>query len=174
MGTEAVAIAAGLMHAGASPGAALAFLIAGPATNAAALTTVWRILGRRAAVLYLATVAFSAVACGLLLDWLMPWAADWLPGAAAEVHLHEEGGAWLHVWAALLVLTVITVGVSYLDMKHVTVLTALLIATVKGTLVLLYFMHLRFEKPIYAVMVLVVLGTYAIFVGLTFSDYAYR
>ena len=38
--TASVPIAAALIHAGASPGAALAFLIAGPATNAAALTTV--------------------------------------------------------------------------------------------------------------------------------------
>jgi len=59
-------------------------------------------------------------------------------------------------------------------MKHVRVLTATLIATVKSTLVILYFMHLRFEQKIYAVMVFVVLGTYAIFIGLTFVDYWYR
>lgn len=78
------------------------------------------------------------------------------------------------VWAALLVLTVITVAVSYVDMKHVTVLTAMLIATFKSMLVLLYFMHVRFEKPLYAVMILAALGTYAIFIGLTFVDYLFR
>ena len=70
--SASVPIAAGLIHLGASPGAALAFLIAGPATNAATITTVWKLLGSRTAVLYLLTIAISAVGGGLLLDWLMP------------------------------------------------------------------------------------------------------
>ena len=81
---------------------------------------------------------------------------------------------YVRVWAILVVLTGVTVGVSYVDMKHVTVLTATLIATVKATLVILYFMHVRFEERIYSFMILVVLGTYAVFIGLTFVDYWYR
>ena len=81
---------------------------------------------------------------------------------------------YFKVWAILLALTVLTVGVSYLDLKHMAVLTATLIATVKGTLVILYFMHVRFEQRIFAWMIVAVLGTYAIFVGLTFVDYWYR
>ncbi|GAG17782.1 unnamed protein product, partial [marine sediment metagenome] len=50
--TASVPIAAGFMHMGASPGAALAFLIAGPATNAATFTTIWKVLGQRTAILY--------------------------------------------------------------------------------------------------------------------------
>ena len=73
-----------------------------------------------------------------------------------------------------MVLTVITVGVSYVDMKHVTVLTASIIAVIKGSLVVLYFMHIRFENRIYALMILAILATYAIFIGLTFVDYWYR
>ena len=75
------------------------------------------------------------------------------------------------VWAGLLILTVVTVSVSYIDMKHVTVLTAMLIASGKALLVLLYFMHIRYEKPIYIVMLIAAFGTYAIFIGLTFTDY---
>ena len=81
---------------------------------------------------------------------------------------------YVNVWLALLALTVITVAVSYVDMRHVAVLTAVFIATVKVMLVLLYFMHIRFGKPFYWVMILVVLVTYAIFIGLTFADYGYR
>ena len=81
---------------------------------------------------------------------------------------------YVKVWAILLVLTALTVSVSYLELKHVTVLTAVLIATVKGTLVLLYFMHIRFEKPIFSWMIVAILGTYAIFIALTFVDYWYR
>ena len=91
-----------------------------------------------------------------------------------ERHHLVPYGLYVKVWAALLVFTGITVGVSYVDMKHVTVMTALLIATVKATLVILYFMNIRYEKAIYIYMILVILITYAIFVGLTFADYLYR
>ena len=81
---------------------------------------------------------------------------------------------YINVWLALLVLTVITVAVSYVDMRHVAVLTAVFIATGKSMLVLLYFMHIRFGKPMYMVMILVVLAAYAVFIGLTFFDYGFR
>ena len=83
-------------------------------------------------------------------------------------------GMYLKVWAILIVLTALTVGVSYLDMHHVTVLTATLIASVKGSLVLLYFMHVRFDERLVAYMIVAVFVTYAILIGLTFVDYWYR
>ncbi len=70
--SASVPIAAGLIHLGASPGAALAFLISGPASNATTIATVWRMLGRRATFLYLVTVVLSAVGGGLVLDGLAP------------------------------------------------------------------------------------------------------
>jgi hypothetical protein len=66
--TASVPIAAALIHAGVSPGAALVFLMTGPATNAAALTTIWKVLGGRSAIIVLITVAVSALGCGLALD----------------------------------------------------------------------------------------------------------
>lgn len=87
---------------------------------------------------------------------------------------HVPYSVYIIVWAGLLLLTVVTVSVAYVDMKHVTVLTAMVIATCKAMLVLLYFMHIRFEKPIYALMIVAAFGTYAIFIGLTFVDYLYR
>jgi uncharacterized membrane protein YraQ (UPF0718 family)/copper chaperone CopZ len=68
--TASVPIAAVLIAKGVSPGAALVFLMTGPATNAATITTVWRIMGRRTAAIYLATVAVCAIAAGLMLDYL--------------------------------------------------------------------------------------------------------
>ena len=100
--TASVPIAAGLMYLGASPGAALAFLIAGPASNAAAFTTIWKVLGRRTALLYLLTVALSAVACGLLLDLLVPLVQSWLPRLTTGVQAAEESGWWSSVWAIVL------------------------------------------------------------------------
>lgn len=68
--TASIPIAAAMMMKGITPGAALVFLMTGPATNAATITTVWRVLGRRTAWIYLIVVAGTALCFGLLLDWL--------------------------------------------------------------------------------------------------------
>ncbi len=81
---------------------------------------------------------------------------------------------YVKIWAILVALTVLTVTVSYLNMQNVRVMTALMIATVKAALVLLYFMHLRYEGRLFGILILVALGTYAILIALTFSDYYYR
>ena len=108
--TASVPIAAGLIHMGASPGAALAFLIAGPATNAAALTTIWKVLGRRTAILYLVTVAASAIGWGLFLDWLIPTVQTALPQLGQHVHDGGEAGWLPHVSAVALL---VVLGFSY-------------------------------------------------------------
>ena len=100
--TASVPIAAGLMHLGGSPGAALAFLIAGPATNAASFTTMWKALGKRTAILYLLTVGASALGFGLVLDWLIPAAAVTLPELAGHTHLQTGAGWPYHVSAVAL------------------------------------------------------------------------
>ncbi len=68
--------------------------------------------------------------------------------SAEEVRKHVK--VYLIVFAALSVLTVVTVGVSYLHIRSVamTILIALFIATIKGSLVAGYFMHLVSEKQI--------------------------
>ncbi|MFW6162868.1 MAG: permease [Planctomycetota bacterium] len=66
--TASVPIAAALIAKGVSPGAAFVFLMTGPATNAATLTTVWKVMGRRTAIVYLSSVAVSALALGALLN----------------------------------------------------------------------------------------------------------
>jgi len=68
--TASVPVAAALIAKGVSPGAALVFLLTGPATNAAAIATIWKIMGRRTAVTYLFTVAVTALASGLFLDYI--------------------------------------------------------------------------------------------------------
>ncbi|MGD9110519.1 MAG: SO_0444 family Cu/Zn efflux transporter [Phycisphaerales bacterium] len=68
--TASVPIAAVLIMKGLDPGAALVFLMTGPATNAASFTTIWKGLGGRTAIIYLATVAGCALAAGLLLDYI--------------------------------------------------------------------------------------------------------
>jgi len=67
--TGSVPVAAALMMKGVSPGAALVFLMTGPATNAATLAIIWNVLGKKTAVIYLLTLAVCALTCGLLLDY---------------------------------------------------------------------------------------------------------
>ena len=88
--TASVPIAAALMMKGVSPGAALVFLIAGPATNAATITTVWKVMGRRTAAIYLGTVAVAALGWGLSLDHI--YAAL---GASAAPMMHKHVHALL-------------------------------------------------------------------------------
>jgi len=66
--TASVPIAAAMMLKGLGAGAAFVFLVTGPATNAASIVTIWKVLGRRTAIIYLLTVAGCALAGGLLLD----------------------------------------------------------------------------------------------------------
>ncbi len=67
--TASVPIAAALIMKGLTPGAALVFLMTGPATNAASFATIWKVLGKTTAILYLVTVAGCALMSGVLLDY---------------------------------------------------------------------------------------------------------
>ena len=69
--TASVPLAYALILAGVSPGAAFAFLMTGPATNAATIATIWKVLGRRTTLIYLATMIAGALAGGTLLDQLV-------------------------------------------------------------------------------------------------------
>lgn len=67
--------------------------------------------------------------------------------SAEEIRRHTK--IYIGVFAALLILTVITVGVSYLNLSLLaSVIVALFIATIKGSLVACFFMHLISEKKL--------------------------
>ena len=66
--TASTPIAAALALKGLSPGAALVFLLAGPATNAATITVVSRMLGKRVAAVYVASIAVVSVLLGLAVN----------------------------------------------------------------------------------------------------------
>jgi uncharacterized membrane protein YraQ (UPF0718 family) len=82
--TASIPMAYALLAAGLSPGAALVFLITGPATNTTTIATVWKMLGRRATAIYLASL--------LMISWLAGWlfnAALSPEGAEGTAH-HQE------------------------------------------------------------------------------------
>ncbi len=66
--TASTPIAATLILQGVSPGAALVFLMTGPATNVTSLTVLVSVLGKRATAIYLSAIALCAVGFGLLVD----------------------------------------------------------------------------------------------------------
>lgn len=71
--------------------------------------------------------------------------------AHADAHATESWKPYAGVLAALLVLTIITVIAAGFDFGSANVAIALGIATIKATLVALFFMHLLHDKPINAV-----------------------
>jgi cytochrome c oxidase subunit 4 len=73
----------------------------------------------------------------------------------------------LGVWAALLVLTWLTVSVTQVDLDSLNIVIALGIAVVKSVLVALYFMHLRYDRPFHAV--IFVTALLFVFVFITFA-----
>jgi len=78
------------------------------------------------------------------------------------------------VFLALLVLTATTVAVAFVDLGPLNNVVALGIAVLKATLVILYFMHVRYATRLTPLVVLSGLFCLVIMVGLTFADYATR
>jgi uncharacterized membrane protein YraQ (UPF0718 family) len=100
--TASTPIAAALILKGVSPGAALVFLLAGPATNAATISVVYGLFKKRATAIYLGSIALCSVLMGLLLDKVYAWStisAHAVAGQAAEFIPH-----WLSVITAVLLL----------------------------------------------------------------------
>ena len=99
-------LALGLVAGGVSPGAALVFLLAGPATNIASIVVLAKELGGRSLALYLVSIAFGALSAGVLLDFLFPAISSSL--GATTIAAQSDRGALIETGAAvaLLVLTV--------------------------------------------------------------------
>lgn len=95
--TASIPIAASLILAGVSPGAAFAMLMTGPATNAATIVTIWKVLGPRTCLIYLATMMVSAFAGGMLLDQLIS-----IDAVQMAMH-HDSLPWWKHASAVVLI-----------------------------------------------------------------------
>jgi len=81
---------------------------------------------------------------------------------------------FLLVLLALLVFTFISIGVTSYDLGPLTVLTALLLASVKTVLVLTYFMHLKYDVKMFAILAAAVMLLIGVVIFITFLDYLFR
>ena len=98
--TASTPIAAALILKEVSPGAALVFLLAGPATNAATISVVYGLFRKRATAIYLGSIALCSIIMGLFLDSVYAWlqiSAFSVAGGASELI-----PPWLSILAAVI------------------------------------------------------------------------
>ena len=78
------------------------------------------------------------------------------------------------IWAGLMCLTVLTISIAKIDLGYMNVIVALAVASAKASLVIFFFMHLKYENWVIKGMVLAAFVILAIAIGLTFVDVGYR
>lgn len=109
--TSSIPIAAVLMLKGISPGAALVFLMAGPATNAATITVIGKVMGRKTLMTYLVSIIAGALFFGLLIDYLLP--REMFMNALNVAHPGHEHGLlplWLKMSSGIMLTALIIFG----------------------------------------------------------------
>jgi cytochrome c oxidase subunit 4 len=98
-----------------------------------------------------------------------PVADDVGPDAPHGVHAVPRR-LLLGVYGLLIMFTAITVAVSTVDLGQANIWVALLVALIKGTLVVMYFMHLRWDSPFNGLVLLAALFFVSLFIGLALLD----
>ena len=82
---------------------------------------------------------------------------------------------YVRIWLGLVILTGITVSMAGMNLGLLSIVIVLAIAAIKSGLVLSYFMHLKYETGLlFKLMIPIVLAVLTVFIGLTFSDVAFR
>jgi cytochrome c oxidase subunit 4 len=100
-----------------------------------------------------------------------------------DSHAHEQHGqgkdhvphvlplsTYLKTWAALMVLTAITVGVSYLNFGGANLWIALIVASIKASIVALVFMHLFYDHKFHSIIMVITILFLGVFISFTMFD----
>src|ERR1700761_7349721 len=91
------------------------------------------------------------------------------------VHAHiSSAGFYAVIFGALICLTVLTVGQSYVDLGRLNLIVVLLIATTKASLVVSFFMHLRYDNKFNALIFISCLFFIGVFFAYTMNDTEHR
>lgn len=97
------------------------------------------------------------------------------PKDDGAVHSHiSSTGFYATIFAALICLTVLTVGQSYVDLGRLNLIVVLLIATTKAALVVSFFMHLRYDNKFNALIFISCLFFIGVFFAYTLNDTEHR
>lgn len=91
-----------------------------------------------------------------------------------EAHEPTGYGTYFLTWLMLLILTATTVTAAGIHFGDLNVVVALMIAAIKGSIVLFLFMHLKWEPRLFHTLVAIMLIVLVIFIGLTFTDVLFR
>ncbi len=108
--TGSIPLAAILILKGINPGAAFVLLMAGPATNAATITMIGKVLGKRSLFTYLATIIVGALGFGLIIGYVLP--NQWFTRIALQHlgHSHGEGLNWWQITSGIVLMLLIING----------------------------------------------------------------
>ena len=87
---------------------------------------------------------------------------------------HVPKSTYFIVFGALMVLTGVTVGVAFVDLGRLNVVVALAVAILKATMVVLFFMHVKYSSRLTQLVVIAALAWLAILFGVTLTDYLTR
>ena len=104
--TASTPLAAGLLLAGVSPGVAMVFLMAGPATNISTLGIIGKELGRRSLIAYLTGVGVIALLTGFIVDYLVElWNID----VQTQIAHSQDMVPSVIAWVSLLILVAVVI-----------------------------------------------------------------
>ena len=93
------------------------------------------------------------------------------PKDDGAVHTHiSSAGFYTVIFLALICLTILTVGQSYVDLGKMNLIVVILIATTKASLVVSFFMHLRYDNKFNALIFLSCLLFIGVFFAYTMND----
>ncbi len=109
--TGSIPLAAILILKGISPGAALVLLMAGPATNAATITMIGKVLGKKSLFAYLGSIIVGALTFGLIIDYVLP--TDWFTQITNQHIGHEHTGnlSWWQISSGIVLAGLIINGI---------------------------------------------------------------
>lgn len=82
--------------------------------------------------------------------------------------------SYLGIFFALMILTVITVWVSFIDLGYLNTFVALTVACIKAGLVIVYFMHAKHSEKLIWIFIGIAIYWLGIMLLFTFADYATR
>ncbi|MDA3930094.1 MAG: cytochrome C oxidase subunit IV family protein [Prolixibacteraceae bacterium] len=94
--------------------------------------------------------------------------------SSEEKHHIVSYKTYLFILLGLITLTLLSVGITNIELREYTVAAALIFAAIKSYFVLYYFMHLKYDKPLYRRMAMFVFLLFFAVLFVTFIDYVNR